>query len=58
MHLRIFPDHQNQNLQKIIFERLEWLKTCFYAFAHTSRLPESSSKKIILFTSGVVENVF
>ena len=43
---------------KIIFERLEWLKTCFYAFAHTSRPPESSPKKIILFTSGVVKNVF
>ncbi len=28
---------------KIIFERLEWLKTCFYAFAHTSRPPESKS---------------
>jgi hypothetical protein len=39
---------------KIIFERLE----CFYAFAHNSRPQKSSPKKIILFTSGVVKNVF
>jgi hypothetical protein len=37
---------------------VERLKTCFNAFAHTSRPPESSPKKIILFTSGVVKNVF
>ncbi len=30
---------------KIIFEPLEWLNTCFDAFAHTSRPPESSSLK-------------
>jgi hypothetical protein len=41
--LRILPDHQNQVLKKDIFLRLEWLKTCFDAFAHTSRPPESSS---------------
>ena len=42
------PDHQYQVLKKDIFLRLEWLKTCFDAFAHTSRLPESSSLKSFL----------
>jgi hypothetical protein len=28
--------------QNFIFSRLEWLKTCFYAYAHTSRPSESS----------------
>ncbi len=28
---------------KIIFSRLGWLKTCFYAFSHISRPPESSN---------------
>jgi hypothetical protein len=32
MPLRILPDHQNQFLKKDIFQRLEWLKTCFDAF--------------------------
>ena len=32
MHLRILPDNQNQVLKKDIFQRMEWLKTCFYAF--------------------------
>ncbi len=32
MHLRILPDNQNQVLKKDIFQRLEWLKTCFDAF--------------------------
>jgi hypothetical protein len=41
MHLRILPDHQNQVLKKDIFERLKWLKTCFYAFAHFSKPPET-----------------
>jgi hypothetical protein len=44
MHFRILPDHQKHLklfFKKDIFERLEWLKTCFDAFAHTSRPPES-----------------
>ncbi len=49
-----FPGHQNQGLKKDIFHRLEWLKTCFDAFAHTSRPPESSSRRY----SGVAKNVF
>jgi hypothetical protein len=28
----VFPDHQNQVLKKDIFQRLEWLKTCFDVF--------------------------
>jgi len=50
MHLRILPDHQKHQklfFKKDIFERLEWLKTCFDAFAHTSRLPETFFKKDI-----------
>jgi hypothetical protein len=39
-----FPDHQNQFLKKVFFYRLEWLKMCFYAFAHTSRPPEILKK--------------
>ncbi len=31
------------SLKKYIFLQLEWVKTCFDAFAHTSRQPESSS---------------
>ena len=50
MHFRILPDHQKQQklfFKKDIFERLEWLKTCFDAFAHTSRPPETFFKKDI-----------
>ena len=42
---------------KDIFYRLEWLKTCFDAFAHTCRPPETFSKKIFL-PSGVVKDGF
>ena len=45
MHLRILPDHQKLFSKKDIFERLEWLKTCFDAFAHTSRPPETFYQK-------------
>ncbi len=45
MHLRILPDHQKLFLKKVIIESLEWLKTCFYAFAHTSRSPETFFQK-------------
>jgi hypothetical protein len=45
MHLRILPEHQNHVLKKDIFERLEWLKTCFDALAHTSRPPETYFQK-------------
>jgi hypothetical protein len=48
MHLRILPDHQKNVLKKDIFDRLEWLKTCFDAFAHTPRPPETFFKKDIL----------
>ena len=37
MHLRILPDHPKHGLKKDIFQRLEWLKTRFEAFAHASR---------------------
>ncbi len=33
MHLRILPDHQNKVIKKFFFSPLEWLKTCFDAFA-------------------------
>jgi hypothetical protein len=54
MHLRMLPEHQKHGLKKDIFQRLEWLKTCFEAFAHASRPPEK--KKFL--ASGVVKNVF
>ncbi len=38
--------------------RLEWLKTCFDAFAHTSRSPETFYQKRYFWKSGVVKNVF
>jgi hypothetical protein len=50
MHFRILPDHQKHQklfFKKDIFERLEWLKTCFDAFAHTSRPPETLKKEDI-----------
>ncbi len=53
MHIRILPD-----LQKLFFDRLEWLKTCFDAFSHTSRRPESCPQKRYFLTSGEVKNVF
>jgi hypothetical protein len=40
MHLRKLPDHQKHGHKKYIFQRLEWLKTRFEAFAHASRPPE------------------
>jgi hypothetical protein len=61
MHFRILPDHQKyQKLKKEedIFERLEWLKTCFDAFAHTSRPPETFFQKRFFLPSGVVKDVF
>jgi hypothetical protein len=33
MPLRILPDHKKLFFKKDIFDRLEWLKTCFDAFA-------------------------
>jgi hypothetical protein len=47
MHLRILADHQKLFFRKDIFYCLEWLKTCFYAFAHTSRPPETFFRKDI-----------
>jgi hypothetical protein len=58
MHLRILPDHQKLFFKKYIFYRLEWLKTCFDAFARTSRPSETFFQKIYFLTSGVVKNVF
>ena len=49
MHLCILPNHQNHVLKKDIFEHMEWLKTCFHAFAHTSRPPETFFKKEIFY---------
>jgi hypothetical protein len=43
--LCILPEHQKLYFKKDIFERLEWLKTCFDAFLHTSRPPENVLKK-------------
>jgi hypothetical protein len=45
MHFRILPDHQKNVLKKDIFDRLEWLKTCFDAFAQTPRPPETFVQK-------------
>jgi hypothetical protein len=48
MHLRNFPDHQKLFFKKDHFERLEWLKMCFDAFAHTSRPAKSFFQKMFL----------
>jgi hypothetical protein len=45
MHFCILPDQQKNVLKKVIFDRLEWLKSCFDAFSHTSRPPEKCSEK-------------
>ncbi len=45
-------------LKKIFFKHLECLKTCFDAFAHTSRPPETFFQKSYFLPSGVVKNVF
>jgi hypothetical protein len=58
MHLHILPDHQKVFFKKDIFDRLEWLKTCFDAFSHTSRPPESCPEKRYFLTPGVVKDVF
>ena len=44
--------------KKGIFYRLEWLKTCFDAFAHNSRPPETFFHKRYFWPSGVVKGVF
>jgi hypothetical protein len=41
MHLRTFPDHQKHFFKNDFFDLKECLKTCFDAFAHTSRPPET-----------------
>ncbi len=43
MHLHILPDHQKLFFNKDIFDRLEWLKTCFDYFQTTRNF---FSKKI------------
>jgi hypothetical protein len=45
-------------VKKEIFYCLEWLKTCFDAFAHTSRPPKFIFLKRCFWTSVVVKNVF
>ena len=49
MHLRMLREHQKPLFKKYIFYRLERLKTCFDAFAHTSRPPETFLKKDIFY---------
>ncbi len=59
MHLRILPDHQKLFVNKnIFFLCLKWVKTCFDAFAHTSRPPETFFQKRYFLPSGVVKDVF
>ncbi len=41
MHFRMLPAHPKHGLKKEIFQRLERLKTCFEAFSHGSRPPET-----------------
>ncbi len=43
MHLRILPDHQKYFFKKDIFDRLEWLKTCFDAFSHFRIFPDNQN---------------
>ena len=47
-----------KSLKKIFFLRLEWLKTCFDEFAHTSKPPESWPEKKYFFRSEKVKKVF
>ena len=58
MHFRILVYHQKPFFRKDIFYCLEWLKTCFYAFAHTFRSPETFFQKRYFLLSGVVKNMF
>ncbi len=58
MHLRILPDHQKNFFKRDIFYCLEWLKTCFDAFAHTSRPSITFFQKRYFLPSAVVKNVF
>ena len=58
MHLRKLSDHQKLFFRKDISYCLEWLKTCFDAFAHTSRPPETFCQKRYILPSGVVKSVF
>jgi hypothetical protein len=58
MHFRILQDHQKLFFKKYILYRLEWLKTCFVPFSHTSRPPETFFQKRYFLPSGVVKDVF
>jgi hypothetical protein len=58
MHFRIPPDHQKFFVKKDIFDRLEWLKTCFDAFSHTSILPETFFQKDIFERLGLLKTCF
>ncbi len=58
MHLRILPDHQKLFFRIDNFDRLQWLKTCFDSFSHTSRSPETLFQKRYFLPSGAVTNVF
>jgi hypothetical protein len=50
--------YAQMSLKKDIFERLAWLKTCFDAFANTSRHPEIFFQKRYFLPSEVVKDVF
>jgi hypothetical protein len=58
MHFHILPDHQKLFFKKDNFYHLKWLKTCFDAFAHTSRPPETFFQKRYFLPSRVVKSVF
>ena len=73
MHMRILLALRKHFFKKDTFYRLEWLKTCFDVFAHTSRPPENFSKEMFFIVcsppetffqkryflpSGVVKNVY
>jgi hypothetical protein len=58
MHFRILPDHQKLFVKKDLFDCLEWLKTCFDAFSHTSIPPETFFQKRYFLPPGVVKSVF
>ena len=58
MHFRKLPYHQKLFFIKDVSYCLEWLKTSFDAFSHTSRSPEIYFQKRYFWPSGVVKNVF
>ena len=53
-----FQTTRIMSLQKICFNIWNCLKTCFHAFAHTSRPSETFFQKRYFWTSGVVKDLF